>query len=660
MTDVTRDVEAAEVGRRLLSANVPALVAVTYQLTGERRWLEPPFRPSRSQGMDLNASGGLSADAAAELRAAATAAVCGLAAGTEPAVPSPTDGELRELLDVAMGEPVPAEYEDMMGVELGFRPGRRAEAPPSPGDVDVIVVGAGFSGLLAALRLRDCGIPHVVLEKDADVGGTWWENRYPGAGVDTPSHLYSYSFFVRPWSSHFAKRDEVEAYLQDFADTYDLRPSICFGTEVASATWDEADQRWTVKTTAGDVLRARAIISAVGLLNRPRVADLPGLDTFTGTVVHPARWPDDLDVSGRSVAVVGNGASAMQVVSAIAERTQRLTILQRSPQWIAPSDDYFRPISDDEQWCMDHVPFYRVWFRARLAWIFNDKVHPSLQKDPTWEHPDRSVNAINDAHRRYFTHYLQTQLAGRDDLIAKSLPAYPPFGKRMLLDNGWFVALRRPNVDLVTEPIDTVTPAGVRTADGGEHHADVLVMATGFHTQRVLYPMEVRGRSGRTLNEHWDVDDAHAYLGITVPDFPNLFLTGGPNTGLGHGGSVVTIIEMQIEYIVTVLARMAADHLWSVECRVDVEEAYNDRVRAAHDAMVWTHPGMTNWYRNSRGHVTSTLPWRIVDYRDMLAEPDLGDFIVRAGVGRPEPAARSWPGRGTSAGLSAVRGGNGH
>jgi 4-hydroxyacetophenone monooxygenase len=200
----------------------------------------------------------------------------------------------------------------------------------------------------------------------------------------------------------------------------------------------------------------------------------------------------------------------------------------------------------------------------------------------------------------------------------------------MLLDNGWFAALRRPNVDLVTEPIDAVTPTGVRTSDGREHPVDVLVMATGFHTQRVLYPMEVRGRSGRTLSEHWDVDDSHAYLGVTMPDFPNLFLTVGPNSGLGHGGSVVTIIEMQVEYIAKLLARMAAERLGSVECRAEVEAEYNDRVRAAHDGMVWTHPGMTNWYRNARGHVTSTLPWRIVDYRDMLSEPDMDDFAVVA------------------------------
>jgi 4-hydroxyacetophenone monooxygenase len=615
-----------EVERRLAGANVPTLVAVTYQLTGDRRWLEPPFRPTRSQGMDLNHTGGLSEEHRAELRGAAAGAISAWAAGAVPALPAPSGELLSELLDTVMGEPVPPEFEDMLAVSLGFRTPPPVELPEDHDDFFVVVVGAGVSGLLASLRLRDLGLRHVVLEKDEGLGGTWWENRYPGAGVDTPSHLYSYSFFVRPWSAHFAKRDEVETYLQDFVDTYGLRPCLRLGTEVTGMTFDPAAQRWTVTAASGETWEANAVISAVGLLNRPRMPDVPGLDTFEGTLTHPARWPADLDVDGKRVAVIGAGASAMQIVPAISGRVGHLTVYQRSPQWIAPNDDYFRPITADAQWLMDHVPFYRVWHRARLAWIFNDKVHPTLLVDPEWPHPDRAVNAVNDSHRRVFTRYLEEQLEGRDDLVAKALPTYPPFGKRMLLDNGWYAALRRDNVELVTDAIGEVTPGGVRTADGVERPADVIVAATGFDTQHLLAPMVVTGRSGRTLRQHWDDDDAHAHLGITVPDFPNLFLLLGPNTGLGHGGSVVTIVELQMDYVVKLLARMVTDRIGSVECRERVEAAYTERVRSAHDGMVWTHPGMNNWYRNGRGRVTATLPWRIVDYRAMLAEPDLDDF----------------------------------
>ena len=630
-------VTRGELESRLQAANIPALLAALYQLTGDRAWLEEPYRPARSQGMDLNQSGGLKEEHQRAVRSAAAAAFQAWSAGAKPAAPEPSGGELASLLDVAMGEPVPPEYQDMMAVELGFRAASRPEPPPYDPDFFVVVIGAGFSGLLAALRLRDLGIRHVVLEKDDDIGGTWWENRYPGAGVDTPSHLYSYSFFVRPWPTHFARREQVEAYLRDFAGTYDLWPSVRLGTEVASAAFDPEDQRWTVATTAGQVWRANAVISAVGQLNRPKFPAIPGLDDFTGPLAHSARWPPGLDVDGKRVGIVGTGASAMQIVPAIAARVEQLTVFQRSPQWIAPNSDYFAPIGTDAQWLMDHYPFYRAWYRARLAWIFNDKVHASLQKDPGWEHPERSVNAINDAHRRFFTRYLKEELHGREDLIAKSLPSYPPFGKRMLLDNGWFAALRRANTELVTEPIDVVTATGIRISGGREHPLDILVLATGFHTQRLLYPMEVRGRSGQTLRDYWDGDDAHAYLGITVPEFPNLFLVLGPNTGLGHGGSVVTIIEMQIGYITRLLTAMIAGRAGALECREDVEAAYNQRVRAAHENMVWTHPGMTNWYRNSRGRVTSTLPWRIVDYRAMLAMPDLADFSLEPARVLPTP-----------------------
>jgi 4-hydroxyacetophenone monooxygenase len=638
VTDRSTAVTRGELESRLQAANIPALLVALYQLTGDRAWLEEPYRPTRSQGMDLNQSGGLDEERQGAVRSAAATAFLAWWAGAEPAVPEPSGGELARLLSAAMGEPVPPEYEDMMAVELGFRVIPRPGPPPDDPDFFVVIIGAGFSGLLAALRLRDLGIRHVVLEKDDGIGGTWWENRYPGAGVDTPSHLYSYSFFIRPWPAHFARREQVEAYLRDFAHTYNLWPSVRLRTEVASARFSPEDQRWTVTTTAGQTWRANAVISAVGQLNRPKLPDIPGLDGFTGTLAHSARWPAGVAVGGKRVGIVGTGASAMQIVPAIAADVRQLAVFQRSPQWIAPSGDYFRPIGADAQWLMNHYPFYRAWYRARLAWIFNDKVYASLQKDPSWAYPERSVNAINDAHRRFFTRYLEAELHGREDLISKSLPGYPPFGKRMLLDNGWFAALRRPHVKLVTEPIEAVTATGIRTSGGQEYRLDVLVVATGFHTQQLLYPMEIRGRSGQTLRDYWDGDDAHAYLGITVPTFPNLFLVLGPNTGLGHGGSVVTIVEMQIDYIARLLSAMIAGRVSALECRADIEATYTQRVRAAHENMVWSHPGMTNWYRNSRGRVTSTLPWRIVDYRAMLAEPDFGDFILG-----PAPAARRTP-----------------
>ena len=443
-------------------ANLPSLVAVVYQLTGDRRCMADPYRPTRSRGMEDNDLGGFPPEVQAEIRAAAVDAVLAWAAGRPPAVPAPTGDALLELIDLAVGEPVPPEYEPMAAEDMGFRAAALPKAPPS--DFRVVVIGAGVSGMLASIRLAEAGIEHVVLEKNADVGGTWLENAYPGAGVDTPSHLYSYSFAPRRWSTHFGKRDEVLAYLRDVADDHDLRKVIRFGTEAASAVYH--DQRWTVTTTAGETFTADAVITAVGQLNRPKVPSLPGLDAFRGPIFHSARWPEDLDVTGKRVAVVGTGASAMQIVPAIAGRAGHLTVFQRSPQWAAPNDVYFAPIDEAGSLLMEHVPFYRRWYRTRLSWNTGDRVHAALQVDPGWEHPERSVNAANDAHRRVFTRYLESELAGRDDLVGRALPDYPPFGKRMLLDNGWYAALRRDDVDLVTEPVAAVTPTGVRAAGG--------------------------------------------------------------------------------------------------------------------------------------------------------------------------------------------------
>jgi len=607
-------------------ANMPSLVPVLFQLTGDRRWLSEPYRPTRSRGMDDNDSGGFSPEVAAEIREAVLEAVARHDSGVPAAVPAPTGEALLELLELANGERVPPEYADMAAEDMGFREPPARVAPPN--DFTVVVIGAGISGMLAAIKLREAGIDHVVLEKNDDVGGGWLENIYPGAGVDTASYLYSYSFVEHDWDAHYGKRDEVQGYLREVADRYGLREVIRFGTEVVAASYDPDTATWTVRTDAGDELTADAVISSTGVLNRPKIPALPGLEEFTGRLFHTARWPEDLDLTGKRVAVVGAGASAMQVVPAVADQVERLTIFQRSPQWVAPNDVYFKEVGEAVHLVMRRVPFYRRWYRTRLAWNLNDRVHPTLDIDPDWPHQDRSINATNDNHRRVFTRYLESELEGRPDLIEKALPDYPPFGKRMLLDNGWYRTLRRDNVDLVTEGVAEITRTGLRGTGGTEVEVDVIVLATGFHSLRMLYPMEITGRSGRTLAQTWGDEDAWAYLGITVPDFPNLFITTGPGTGLGHGGSMITVAECQIRYIVDMLVTMAEKGLRAVEVRPEVEGEFRRRFDEAHGRRLWTHPGMTNWYRNPAGRVVATMPWRIVDYWRMTHEVDLESYEV--------------------------------
>jgi 4-hydroxyacetophenone monooxygenase len=632
--------------------NMPTLLAVLFQLTGDPVWLGERYRPTRSRGMDDNRSGGLSEEVQAEVVDGLVHAVLAWSAGRPAAIERPEGDRLATLMDFVMGETVPHEYAPLLSEVMGF-----TDAPPrrprtgDPEAFSVVVIGAGVAGMLASARLTEAGIPHVVLEKNEDVGGSWFENTYPGAGVDTPSYLYSYSFFPRAWSTHFGKRDEVQAYLLDFADARDLRRTIRFRTEVTSAAFDPAGQRWHVSAVGPDgeaqEFSARAVISAVGVLNRPKIPPLPGLDSFRGPLFHSAQWPADVDLTGRRVALVGAGASAMQIGPAIADRVGSLTVFQRSPQWIAPNDVYFSPVGEHVHWLMEHVPYYAAWYRARLSWIYNDKVHPTLQVDPEWPEERLSINAANHGHRGFYERYLTRQLDGRPDLVAKSLPDYPPFGKRMLLDNGWYAMLRKPGVELVTEAVSEVTETGLVDSAGRAHEFDVVIMATGFHTDRYLYPMDITGRSGRTTREAWGDHDATAYLGITVPDFPNLFVLTGPNTALGHGGSFITILEYQVRYVMDLLSTMVEQGLGTAEIRRDVHDDYNRAVDAAHARMVWTHPAMNNWYRNDEGRVVAVLPWRIVEYWEMTRTADLADYETEP-ARTPAAVASGGRGAGTS------------
>ena len=624
-----RPLDEDRLRRAVTAANLPTLAMVTFQLTGDERWLADPFRPTRGAALGPHDSGGLDDEAADELRACAVEAITDWSRGAEPAVPSPGPDLLRRMLSTAMGEPVPDEYERLMREEMGFDPD--PGPPPAPAravaerDFSVLVIGAGISGIVAAVRLQAAGVPFTILERGDDVGGVWRTNTYPGAGVDTPSYLYSFSFHPRNWSTHFGKRDEVADYTTEVVDHFGLREHVEFGVAVDGAAWDETSQRWTV--TAGDrSWSASAVVSAVGLFNSPTVPDLPGADSFPGPVFHTADWPDDVDLTGKRVAVVGTGASAMQVVPAVADRTAHLTVFQRSPQWVAPNDEYFAPVGDDVHWLMAHVPGYHAWYRFRLAWVFNDRVHPSLQIDDAWDEPEHSLNAVNDAHRRYFTRYVEQQLEGRPDLIAKCVPDYPPFGKRMLLDNGWYAALRRDDVELVTDSVVRLTPTGVVTAGGEEHAADVVVLSTGFAARSYLPGVRVTGRDGRELHDVWGDDDAVAHLGMTVPGFPNLFLMYGPNTNAGAGGSFIFVAESQGRYIVDLLSTMVRNGVGALDCRPSALERWVSDVDAAHERMVWSHPGMSTYYRNARGRVVTNSPYRVVDYWAMTREPDLSDF----------------------------------
>jgi len=613
-------------------ANIPTLLMVLVQLTGERHWMEPPYRPARARGMGDNDSGGLPEPIQQEIREAALEAILAWREGRPVAIPEPSSELLVEMLSCAMAERVPPEYGPMIAAQLGLKAFTDDQPVTAPPGFSVLVIGAGVSGLCAGYNLQRAGIPFTIVEKSTEVGGTWWDNRYPGAGVDTPNHLYSFSFATYDWSKYFALRDELHAYLEDVADRFSLRDNVQFETEVVSLTYDEAAQGWAVTVRRADgsteVLRASVVISATGIFNPIKLPPIEGLDRFEGPSFHTARWPSDLDLTGKRVAIIGNGASAMQIGPEIQDTVESLTIFQRSPHWAAPFDQFRREVPESLRFLLREVPLYQSWYRVRLGWTFNDRIHPALQKDPNWEHPERSLNAINDSHREYFTQYIHAELGDRTDLLADVVPTYPPFGKRMLMDNGWYRMLRNERVQLVTDSVVEIGTDRVITADGTEHPADVLVLATGFDVLRFLTTYEARGRDGRSLREVWDDDDARAYLGLAVPGFPNFFSLYGPNTQPGHGGSLIFVVEMQMRYITDLLRTMVTEGLGAVECRQEVHDTYNAGIDAAHENMVWTHPGMSTYYRNDKGRVVVNYPYRNVDLFEMTGGAKLDEFVV--------------------------------
>lgn len=609
--------------------NIPALLMLLHQMTGETKWLEEPFLPKRAPGLDDNDSGQLPEDIQRTIRDHARQAIEDWLKGKPLALPQPDNAHLARMLSVAMTEHVPEEYGDIVAVGMMPVPAKR-DIPPLLKTKSAIVIGAGISGICAGIELQRLGIDYVIFEKNEDFGGTWFENRYPGCGVDTPSLTYTFSCRPNDWSKYFPLRDEIEDYLLDTAREYGLPARAQFKSKVESARWIDDAGQWEVMVSKPDgstaTYRGDYLFSAVGILNIPQYPTIEGLDSFSGQVIHTSRWPKDVNLSGKRIAVIGNGASGMQVAPAVADEASALTLFARSKQWAAPFPQFRKDVPNGVRYLMRAVPLYRAWLEQRLSWTFNDRVHGTLRRDPEWPHPERAVNEINDGHRRHFTRYVHEQLADRPELIDDVLPDYPPFAKRMLLDNGWYRTLRKPNVRLIPEHLARVEGNRLISSSGIEVEADVIILATGFQTTRVLGSYEVIGRNGQVLRDLWGEDDAAAYLGTLVPGFPNLFILLGPNVGSGHGGSMIRNIENQMHFAGEVVLASAARGADTVEVKEAVYQDYRRQIDAAHEKLVWTHPGTENWYRNAKGRVIAITPWRNDAFWRMTRSPKADDL----------------------------------
>ncbi|OBF97723.1 4-hydroxyacetophenone monooxygenase [Mycobacterium sp. 852014-52450_SCH5900713] len=630
-TTSTAEIEAA-----LADVSIPTLLLSLVHITGDPRFI----RDFKQMGVFLNEiQGFMSEEDKARARAAALPVITEYRDRGCPE-PKPLSLDLiREMMDWAACEHVTDDYLRLVLEEMdldGVDPRRPPTVPAdSAADIPVLVVGCGESGILAGIRLKQANIPFTIVEKNPGPGGTWWENSYPGARVDVANHFYCYSFEPNnDWTHFFAEQHELQDYFTQVMAKHDLAEHVRWNTEVLAAEWVDDDATWSIRLRGVDgqtsTVRARALITAVGQLNRPNIPDFDGAESFAGPSFHSAAWDHSVDISGKRVALVGAGASGFQIAPAIAPDVEHLTVFQRTAQWMFPNPMYHDEVGDGMRWAMRHLPFYGRWYRFLVLWPGSDKGLDAAEGDPNYADQEHAVSDINAAAQMMFSQWITSQVGEGHDLLAKVMPDYPACGKRTLQDNGsWLQTLQRDNVELVRTPIRRITPRGIVTEDGVAHDVDVIVYATGFRHTEVLWPLKITGRDGVDLREMWG-SRPYAYLGITVPKFPNLFIIYGPGTHLAHGGSLIFQSELQMRYIDQCLARLADPEVHSLEPRPDAATDWHDRTQTQIKKMVWAHPAVKHsYFKNADGEIHTVSPWRLNEYWAAVREPDWSQFVVR-------------------------------
>jgi 4-hydroxyacetophenone monooxygenase len=528
----------------------------------------------------------------------------------------PSNEELNEMMNFIVGEEVSSDYVPMMLGDLHIT--THTSKPnflATKSNLEVLIIGAGMSGILAAIKLAEIGIKYKIYEKNNDLGGTWYENQYPGSRVDIANHFYSYSFEENhQWSEHFSRQPELLDYFKKCFHKYDIQKNTYFETQVTDMKFDELNQEWSVNSICHGEKKTESIsivISCVGQLNQPKVPEINGLKKFQGNMFHSSQWPNFDVISGKKVAVVGTGASAFQIVPSIAKSCKELTIFQRSPPWMFPNPQYHEEVDDEKKWLLKNLPFYSRWYRFLLFYPGSDQLLDSLFIDPAWKVRSDSINQKNDAMRELFTAAMLGQISDQS-LVDKVIPDYPPFGKRMLQDNGaWLQALHLPNVTLLSEGVECISSKGV-VSSGKELEFDTIIFATGFRAQDFFSPINIDGGSGSYDKIYGD--SPRSYLGITFSSMPNFFAMYGPGTNLAHAGSIIFNSECQINYICSAIKYMLSNNFKVIRVKSEIEKQYQDRFDKRHEKMIWQHSKVSSWYQNSKGKVVTTSPWRLVEY----------------------------------------------
>ncbi len=597
------------------------------------------FLPAHLQPADaanpFAEQGGWTAEQQDEVRALAAAGLARIR--DEGAAETATPELISAGVDWITGGPQSSDYQTMLAEELApdgtdpRAPTWRRDDFASASDLSVVIIGAGMSGLLAAHRLQQIGVPVRILEKNTDLGGTWHENTYPGCRVDVANHTYSYSFQQKfDWPDYNSPRAVLHQYFSDCADAWDVRRLIQFDTEVTSMTWSDDTSSWTLETVTPDgeaTVEASVVISAVGQLNQPILPAIEGRESYAGTWWHSARWPENADLAGKRVAIIGTGSSASQLIPSVADQAASLTIFQRTAGWLLPRPLANQAVADPMRWLFASLPHFGNWHRLGMFWRGHEGIRGAAVVDPDWDGDiEHSVSELNQQVRDMLELYIQAEFADRPDLLDKVLPNHPVGSKRMILDFGAYSkALKRDSVTLETTSISHITPAGVVTADGTEHEFDVIIYATGFAASEFLMPMKVTGRDGVDLREQWD-GDARAYLGITAPNMPNFFMMYGPNTNIVVNGSIIFFSECEAHYVTQCIRELHERGAASLTVKDAVHDAYNDRVDAENLRMAWGASNVSSWYKNAKGRSAQNWPFSMLEFWQLTRDVESDDY----------------------------------
>ncbi len=568
-------------------------------------------------------------------------AVSWLEKNAAPGMPAePNEAELRTLMSLATRE-------DMTDLEFEARRDLPAfkefpwtaewtdSKPRLPEGFRVVVIGSGFSGLAMAVQLERLGIPYTVLERQPEPGGTWSINRYPDVRVDTISITYEFSFEKNyPWSEYFGRGTEVRGYLDYISKKYGMYDNTLFNRTLKKATFDEQRSVWVLEVDSPEGMEtheANFIVNAVGTFANPNFPTFEGMETFAGPVLHPSRWPADVDVKGKRVGIVGNGSTGVQLLAPIAAEAEEVFVFQRTPQWISPRDKYGKPVEPEIRWLLDNFPGYWNWWRyMAIAALFG--THRFMIADDEWKAQGGKINPLNDKMRDDLTAYIKAQTGGRADLIDKLIPDYAPFSRRPVVDNGWYQSLTRDNVELVTDPITQLTPEGVVTEDGKLREIDVLVTATGFQVAKYLWPADYLGRDGVSVHDFWSKDGPRAYISMMVPEFPNMFMLYGPNSQPVSGGTGLPIwYVIWAAYAARCMVRVIEEGKSAVEVKAEAYERYNDALDIESQKLILLQEEGApdkNYYVNEFGRLQVNAPWYGPDYHRMCTQIDWDDIEI--------------------------------